>query len=419
MELSRLQYLLKRYVDDNASQDEKSELLTMLESENAEDAESVIVDEIEITGEPSWSEERLEYMVRNVLDADKTNTGATVIRMKPAKRGWIKYAAAAAIILGIGIFVWNIKEKEEPSVTKVNPLPLKNDVMPGGDKAVLTLADGRKIVLDSVANGIVAKQGDITIEKDNSKIIYPSLREGQGVGSKAYAVNNITTPRGGQYQITLSDGTKVWLNAESSITYPTAFTERERERRVSITGEAYFEVAKDKTKPFKVLVEKNYAGPGVGSKNLEGSNNLEIEVLGTHFNINSYKEEPTINTTLIEGSVKLTSKKNVHTSLTLKPGQQGQMNAATNDLSLAAHPDVDKVMAWRNGLFNFNNVSLKEAMTQIQRWYDVEVVYEKEIPNITFGGMIGRDLNLSQVLKVLKTAGVKFRIEDKKVIVTP
>jgi ferric-dicitrate binding protein FerR (iron transport regulator) len=205
----------------------------------------------------------------------------------------------------------------------------------------------------------------------------------------------MSTPRGGQYQLTLADGSQVWLNAESSITYPTAFNGNDR--KVSITGEAYFEVAKDKKKPFRVDI-----GPAT------------IEVLGTHFNMNTYKDEQTNKTTLLEGSVRI---KTVHTSLTLRPGQQGQYNPRTNNLSLAVHPDVEQAVAWKNGVFNFNNVKLEEAMRQIARWYDVQVVYEKTIPATTFGGKMGRDLKLSQVLKLLGEMGIQFRIEGKKLIV--
>jgi ferric-dicitrate binding protein FerR (iron transport regulator) len=205
----------------------------------------------------------------------------------------------------------------------------------------------------------------------------------------------MTTPRGGEYQLTLPDGSHVWLNAESSITYPTAFNDNER--KVSITGEAYFEVAKDKTKPFKV-------GIGIAT----------IEVLGTHFNVNTYKEEPTNNVTLLEGSVRI---KSVHTSLVLKPGQQGQLS--DRGLSLTANPDLEQVMAWKNGMFLMSNTDLSAIMRQVSRWYDVDVFFETNPTHEKFGGGISRNLPLSEILDLLKNAGVSFRLDGRKLYVRP
>jgi ferric-dicitrate binding protein FerR (iron transport regulator) len=235
------------------------------------------------------------------------------------------------------------------------------------------------------------------------------------VGSKEISYNTMTTPRGGQYQLTLPDGTQVWLNAESSITYPTAFSERERERRVSITGEAYFEVAKNKTKPFIVSVSS-----GEGKRETENKT-LDIEVLGTHFNVNAYSEEPTKNITLLEGSVRLTSHfsplTSVHTSLTLKPGQQGQYNPRNENLSLAVHPDVEQAVAWKNGFFQYNRTPVKNALRQFARWYDVEVVYENDEPAMMLSGKMQRSLNLTQALEIIKTVGIQYRIENRKLII--
>jgi ferric-dicitrate binding protein FerR (iron transport regulator) len=315
-----------------------------------------------------------------------------VHRVHFLKRAWWKYAAAILMIFGIGTYLYINQQKEKPSVTQTNPVPVQNDVAPGGNRATLTLADGRKIELDNAQKGQIAKEENATINKTaDGKIVYDPNEK---LGNKIL-FNTMSTPRGGQCQLTLPDGSQVWLNAESSITYPTAFNANER--KVSITGEAYFEVAKDKKKPFRVDI-----GPAT------------IEVLGTHFNMNTYKDEQTNKTTLLEGSVRI---KTVHTSLTLRPGQQGQYNPRTNNLSLAVHPDVEQAVAWKNGVFNFNNVKLEEAMRQIARWYDVQVVYEKTIPATTFGGKMGRDLKLSQVLKLLGEMGIQFRIEGKKLIV--
>jgi transmembrane sensor len=334
------------------------------------------------------------------------------------------------IIFGIGTYIYITNQKEKPSVTQTSPVPVQNDVAPGGNKAVLTLADGSTIILDSAANGKLAEQGTAVIQKKDGQILYSRLPTADSRLPGTY--NTMSTPRGGQYQITLSDGTKVWLNAESSIKYPTAFTGKER--KVTITGEAYFEVAKDVKKKFIVAVSTHDSRLTTHD---EGSaeRTMTIEVLGTHFNVNTYKEEPTINTTLLEGAVKLnilptadsrlpdnhskTNQSAVLTTLTLRPGQQGQFNPDQQKLSLAANPDVEQVMAWKNGGFNFNNKSFAEVMRMLSRWYDVDVIYEGKIPAVRIGGEMGRDLNLRQVLQALGEMGVKFRIEGKKLIVTP
>ncbi len=284
----------------------------------------------------------------------------------------------------------------QKEITLTNPIPLKNDIVPGTNKAVLTLADGSTILLDDIANGVIASQGSSKVIKTssgtltyqqaikNTSGVTPSpARGGEGSGP---LTNTMSTPRGGQYQLTLPDGTKVWLNAESSITYPTAFIGKERS--VSIKGEVYFQVAKDKSKPFKVK-----------------SQNEEILVLGTEFNINAYTNEPAKVITLVEGSIK------VNTTV-LKPGNsysEGKIYSA----------NIQQVTAWKNGIFNFNNADIQTIMRQLSRWYDVEVQYEGKTPERRFKGEIGRDLNLSDVLDGLKSADVRFRINGKKIIVLP
>jgi len=275
--------------------------------------------------------------------------------------------------------------------------------------------------LDSAANGKLAEQGTTTIEKRNGQVIYSPLPIADSRLPMAY--NTMTTPRGGQYQLTLPDGSQVWLNAESSITYPTAFSETERERRVKITGEAYFEVTSDKKRPFIVAINTSADSRLPSADNTSADSRLptadekqgfEIEVLGTHFNVNAYKEEPTINTTLIEGSVRI---KNLYTTITLKPGQQGQLNPRTEKLAHVVHPDINEVIAWKNGNFYFDNKNLRSILEDFSRWYDVDVVYEGNLKNRTFFGIVKRDKPLSHVLKLLEDNNIRFRIEGKKLIV--
>ena len=260
--------------------------------------------------------------------------------------------------------------------------------MPGRDNAILTLSDGTTIVLDSAANGTLAKEGAMQIAKQNGQISYT------GTAKAAVPVyNTISTARGNQYQVVLADGSNVWLNAASSIRFPAAFSGSER--RVQITGEAYFEVAHNAAAPFKVDV-----------------NGMEITVLGTHFNVNAYSDEASVKTTLLEGAVKLA--KGTAAGV-LKPGQQAALG---NDGKFAIRSDVDldETVAWKNGVFIFNRRSLQNIMRQISRWYDVEVVYEGN-PGGTFSGVVSRQENISQVLKIMEVNGVRFKLDGRKIIV--
>jgi ferric-dicitrate binding protein FerR (iron transport regulator) len=262
---------------------------------------------------------------------------------------------------------------------------VENDVAPGGNKALLTLADGQTIVLDSAANGTLATDGGATITKTaGGKIAYTT---GNGQPNSAVVYNTMTTPRGGQYQLALPDGSSVWLNAASSITYPTVFSGSSR--IVRITGEAYFEVAHNASKPFIVETPTE-----------------RVTVLGTHFNVNSYTDEPATKVSLLEGSVKIGAQ-------VLRPGQ-AYVNGKVQSTN------VTQDVAWTKGVFDFHRVPLAQAMRQLSKWYAVDVVYEQGVPDIVFGGSMGRDLNLSQVLSFLEKAGVHFRLTDhRQLIVTP
>ncbi|MBS1919474.1 MAG: FecR domain-containing protein [Bacteroidetes bacterium] len=313
---------------------------------------------------------------------------------------WKRIAAAAAILLLLGsasYFLFFNNGKKEIAKTDYKT-PLKIDIPPGGNKAVLTLGDNRTIILDNAHDGTLAQQG-------NTKVL--KLKDGQlaynaSGNSKDVLYNTISTPRGGQYQMTLSDGSKVWLNAASSIRFPVAFTGNER--KVEITGEAYFEVSKNPAKPFKVEV----------------NGKQEVEVLGTHFNINSYADEATINTTLLEGKVKVTPLNNLQpvtgNQQFLSPGQQAQLTS-NGQISLNKNPDIEQVMAWKNGIFNFENADLNMVLRQLSRWYDVNVIFKGTIPQRIFEGEMQRSLNLSQVLRILEKNNVHFRIEGKNLVV--
>lgn len=315
----------------------------------------------------------------------------------PMRKWWRRYSVAAAILLlivGIATVVWltsrTADDKPALAGTKYN-----SEALPGSDKAILQLEDGRSIVLDT-ASGVLAQQGNTRVRKNEQGAI---TYDAGGTGKEsAITYNKIITPRGGQYQVTLPDGSKVWLNASSSLRFPVAFNGSERV--VELTGEAWFDVAQQPSKPFKVQVA------GI-------SQPMQVDVLGTSFNIQAYPEEPVHAATLINGKVKVVSG---NEQTTLQPAQQARV--AGNDLSVV-NADLEEVLAWKNGIFYLQDANIQTIMRQISRWYDVEVVYEGNVQQ-QFVGKIPRSMNLSDVLKVLESTGwVHFRFEGKTVTVMP
>jgi transmembrane sensor len=300
------------------------------------------------------------------------------------------YAAVAASVLLIvaGVVIWRQTNTSRPGATVQ---VAKQDVPPGSNKAILTLSNGQRIVLDSAGKGALAQQGSTRVIKtDSGQIAYSALNEKPG----ATLYNTLATPRGGEYQLTLPDGTKVWLNAASSIRYPVLFAGAER--RVEITGEAYFEVTKNASKPFKVIV----------------GGNQEVDVLGTSFDINAYSDEREFKTTLLEGSLKAQG-------VLLKPGQQaawkpGQLVKVLSDA------DLEEAVAWKNGKFIFTGNDLGSVMRQISRWYDVDVEYKGDFEGDEFVGVISRFKNVSEILGMLEqTRTVKFLVEGRKITALP
>lgn len=329
-----------------------------------------------------------------------TVQNSTVAKAERPHRIWWRIPAAAAVFLLIAssiFFIFNPKNKKQELVkTELNrPTPV-NDIAPGGNKAVLTLADGSSIVLDSAANGTLTQQGNIKVQKlDNGQLAYTVNGKQVTENDEAF-YNTISTPRGGQYQVTLADGTQVWLNAASSIRFPVVFTGAER--KVEITGEVYFEVAKNAAIPFKVKTAAS-----------------EVEVLGTHFNVNAYDDEAAVKTTLLEGSVKIIAAG--QPIKYLQPGQQSAINKQ-GTITVLNNADIEEALAWKNGRFQFNSADLKSILRQISRWYDVDVVYKGNV-NLHFTGQLTRNDNVSKVFEELVLTGeVHFKIEGKKIIVT-
>ncbi|MEO6524422.1 MAG: FecR domain-containing protein [Mucilaginibacter sp.] len=313
------------------------------------------------------------------------------IRQQP-KRLWLPYAAAAMLLvtIGTGLFFYLYQNKKTQSY-------YANDIKPGSNKAILTLANGKQIILSDAKAGELAEEGSTTINKTtDGKLLYDGSKASSATARSETAMNTITTPRGGQYAVTLADGSKVLLNAASSLKYPAVFTGNTRQ--VQLTGEAYFEVAHNKTKPFIVK-----------------TTNEQVQVLGTHFDVNAYPDEVAANTTLLEGSVKVST--GGSTAL-LVPGQQCVSAYGDNKLQVQV-ADIEAIMAWKNGDFVFKEESLVSIMRKVSRWYDVDVVYDNTtVQDVNFGGWVSRSKNISSVLKIMELTGkVHFKVEGRRITV--
>ena len=383
MDTKELALLSQKYLAGAASEEEKD---TLLRWYNAYDEQSLTV---HLTAEDSETEAMMELRMRKRLHA--ATLPETAQKVVPMRRFNWKVAAAVILLLSAGGgFYWAQSGKKPLQAEKVTT------IMPGGDKATLTLADGTVVNLDSAVTGVLSVQGNSKVEKTtHGQIVY---KHSEATATEV-AYNVLRTPRGGQYKITLPDGTAVWLNANSSISYPTAFTGKER--NVSITGEAYFEVATEVNKPFIVKV-----------------NRMEVLVLGTHFNINAYADESTINTTLLEGAVLVRA--GGDEGKLLMPGKQSRVNAAGDKVLDIKRVDVNNAIAWKNGYFSFDDADIPTVMRQLSRWYNIEVRYSDKVPEGTFTGEIGRSLTQEQLLKVLSQARINFKVEEgRKIVIYP
>lgn len=405
---------MNRYANKTCTVEEKEELMRLLQESGNDEALQQLIDKM-LEERPvihTMPEMNAQAVLQAIFEADETplvQMDETPVR----KISFGRIAAAASVLLLLTAAGWfMLSRSSKPDVTTA--AVIKNDVSPGGNKALLTLADGSTIVLDNAANGIVAEEGNATVVKlKNGQLVYKTDKEQAAGKAVEVAYNTLSTPKGGEYKIVLPDGSEVWLNAESSITYPTAFNAKER--KVQVTGEAYFEVAKlftvkeGKRVPFLVDIKNKKTGNNMG----------QVQVLGTHFNINAYDDEKVVKTTLLEGKVKFVKTTNVSTkdtaSAILSPGEQAVVRGDVQVKKV----DVNNVMAWKNGVFHFENADIKTVMRQLSRWYDVEVVYKRDIEKddpLFFE--VKRNTNLSDVLKVLNLAGgAKFSIDDEKKII--
>jgi hypothetical protein len=377
--------LLDKYIAGEASLEEEQRLLNFYGSFQKKPKTVKATDEL---GENIFG--KIQENI-SAVDEDRYNPSFYYLKS-------ISIAAIILLFISTGLYFYSNRVISEPE--QFTEIDVRNDILPGYNKAILTLADGSKISLDDAANGLLASQGNIAITKtENGQIVYEknNVDKSKFISHRS-AINTIQTPKGGKYQIRLPDGSKVWLNSASTLIYPTTFAGNER--KVQLKGEAYFEIAPNKNVPFRVE-----------------SDNQIVEVLGTHFNINSYDDEDYVKTTLLEGSVKVILSSNpneISKTKLLKPGEQSLTKSSQSGIRIE-NADTEKAVAWKNGYFKFRNTPIKEIMREIERWYDVELIYEGKSPSDEFTGFISNDVKISAVLKIMEeSGGVKFSVKGKK-----
>lgn len=350
--------------------------------------------------EEGWDDDLVKEEDVRTRIWQRLNDNRKIVQLPSRKVGkyrWLQVAAVFVAVVFAGVFFIQRKKNHETGTVKLTNKEQK-PILPGGNKAYLTLANGSRIVLDDAQNGKLATRPGVTVSKTrNGMLVYHFTNSNNNtVAVTTPEFNTITTPRGGQYQVVLEDGTRVWLNAASSIKFPQAFTGVTRE--VELTGEAYFEVAKNTAKPFIVQ-----------------ANGTKVQVFGTHFNINAYGDNNKVTTTLLEGSVRMSSGSS---AVMLAPGQRG--DAATNGAAIKVSPaDIQQTMAWKNGLFIFHDLNITEVMKQVGRWYDVDVEYrDDEVKNNEFGGTISKYKSINELLDVMVlTRSIHYKIEGRRVII--
>jgi len=391
MSKERIQYLLHQYAINKATKDEVEEMFVLLEqAENKDVLKNFITSAKNNAGQDVPVTQAEWDNIWNVIQSATFGKPKTRVILFNRFR-----TVAAILILAVGTTIFFIAKPKKTLTAEVTvKKQTLNDVPPGGNRAVLTLADGSSIVLDSAHNGSLAQQGSTKILKmDAGQLSYNTA--GATAGQVLY--NTIATPRGGQFQVTLADGTQVWLNAASSLRFPTAFTGSKRE--VELEGEAYFEVAKNAAMPFHVKVKK-----------------MDVQVLGTHFNIMAYDNEQSIKTTLLEGRVKVSNNGMIKN---IEPGQQAELNSSSNTIQVK-EVNTDLAIAWKNGLFHFRQTNIHELMRQVERWYDVDVEYKTPGNNQDYTGIVQRSQNVSALLRMLELTGtVHFKVEGRKITVLP
>lgn len=394
MQEARMNYLLERYFTKTCTLAEKEELSALLlEMENDEVLKSQV--------EKIWTNyapdeqiplETADRYFNNILQ--QATRPVPVRKVAYLHSSWLRYAAAAVLISGIAAYAWFSYPHHEKTPVAAAAAANK-EIAPGSTGAVLTLADGSQVVLDSLHNGLIATQGGSKVVLGKEGLAYNT----GGAATADVTYNTMTTPKGRQFQLLLPDGTKVWLNAASSIRYPTFFNGSER--KVTISGEAYFEVAGNDKMPFMVKVGEA----------------AEVLVLGTHFNINAYTGETSINTTLLEGAVQVLAGSE---AAVIRPGEQARISAmaSAKKMQVVKDIDVNNAIAWKNGYFRFDGMDLPMVMREISRWYDVEVTYKGAIPEKQFGGELPRSITLQHLLKLIEFGDVQLTLSGNHITIT-
>ncbi|KAA2238482.1 DUF4974 domain-containing protein [Chitinophaga agrisoli] len=410
MSTSRLKYLLQQWFDRTATPEEIAELQDLLQQPALDEPLRVMLEDLwqQFTPDAKLAPEKADQVFTQILAQERPVNEQDTRIQAPAltvaasrKRYKIITWAAAAVLLLIAAGAWYYRLRPD-TITHTPQLAKQQPLIPGGNRAILQLANGNTIVLDSAANGVLAMEGSTQVKKakDGSLIYEPAA----GSDTSAKALNIITTPKGGQYQITLPDGTKVWLNAASSLTFPTVFSGAAR--KVELTGEAYFEVAKI-----------NRALNGVVSRMpfFVATGHTEVSVLGTHFNVMAYPDAGVQEITLLEGAVQVSHGKDIQR---IQPGQQAAVPNQEGAAMLIKPANIDAVMAWKQGLFLFDDTDIENAMSQLRRWYDARIVYEGGKPDAVFTGVLPRSSDVNTVLNMLaSTRKVSFTVKDNVITV--
>jgi len=405
--------LLDKYLTHSITVEERKQLSQLLKDPSYHTELEAIIDQ-QLAGNTFEIKEDTELgrLIFEKIQTAKQNSQTPVREMYVPNqvRGkfWRRIAVAASIIitLSFGVFLWFNKPGRQPD------LVTQQDVTaPEKSRAVITLADGKKVFLDEAANGSLANENGVNVIKlEEGKIVYDGSQLATQSAQLIY--NTLSNPRGSKViDMTLADGSRVWLNAGSSVTYPVAFIGNER--KVSINGEAYFEIA-------KVSSPKGGGREGASKPFIVSKGDMQITVLGTHFNVNAYDDEIDIKVTLLEGSVKVSSSGQV---VTIKPGQQARIlsgaEGRNQQPATSNQVDLDQVMAWKNGLFSFSNADIQTVMRQVGRWYNLDISYEGGVPKVAFSGEIDRQLTLNQLFSILSETRINYRIEGNRLIIAP
>lgn len=388
MEKSKFQLLIDKYLDGQISEAEKAELFRIYQAYQNKDLQwdNALMDKQSVV------EKKLLNKINNEIDALQN---AEAKKKKPYYLHLIKYAAAVAVLVMLATGSYFFLKKEP--VKKI-AIHVPHDVLPGGNKAILTLANGQQVVLTGAQKGQIATQGIMTIHKTADGMI-EYLAGSDQPPANPDAFNTISTPRGGQFWVTLPDGSKIFLNAASTLKYPVVFDAKER--KVTLTGEAYFDVVHDSKQPFMVIAAGQI-----------------IKDVGTHFNINAYHDEPIISTTVSQGRVSIS---NAQHQVLLSAGEQAQVKNSDRNAHISIKTvDIEEALAWKDGRFVFDNENIHSIMRKLARWYDIEPEYVSNLPEIGFGGSVSRNKNISEVLKVLElTQAVHFKIDGRRVRIMP